>query len=75
MDQNQGQVIIFEQAPCRLDGVISRDGQEESKEGTCRCTLSPEGCCVDAYGIIVPKILKPEFAHLAGKETEGMVVQ
>lgn len=50
--------IPWLQAPCRPDGVISRDGQEESKEGTCRCVINPEGCCVDAIGIIIPKVSK-----------------
>jgi hypothetical protein len=52
------QEIPWLQAPCRPDGVINRDFQEESKEGTCRCIENPEGCCVDAIGIIIPKILK-----------------
>ncbi len=50
--------IEYDQAPCRSDGVINRDGQEESKEGTCRCKINPNGCCVDAFGIIRPRILK-----------------
>lgn len=52
--------IEYVQAPCRPDGAISADGQEESKEGTCRCALNPVGCCVDAYGIIIPKVRKNE---------------
>jgi hypothetical protein len=52
------QEIPYLQAPCRSDGEISRDGQEESKEGTCRCSVNPRGCCVDAIGIIIPKVLK-----------------
>lgn len=52
------QEIVYEQAPCRPDGVISSDGQQESKEGTCRCSFNPEGCCVDSLGIILPKKLK-----------------
>lgn len=69
MLSSNGEVIIYKQAPCQPDGYITREGQEESKEGSCYCALNPRGCCVDAFGIIVPKILKPEFAHLAGKET------
>jgi hypothetical protein len=55
------QEISYVQAPCRLDGVISRDLQEESKEGTCRCPLVPGGCCVDALGILIPRILKRDY--------------
>jgi len=46
--------IIYRQAPCQPDGVISSDGQQESKEGTCRCSLNPTGCCVDGIGRIIP---------------------
>lgn len=52
--------IIYKQAPCRPDGKISREGQEESKEGTCRCPLNPEGCCVDSLGVIIPRVLKDD---------------
>jgi hypothetical protein len=69
MPPNQGQVIIYEQAPCQPDGNITSEGQEESKEGACYCALNPRGCCVDAFGIIIPKRVKPEFAHLIRKES------
>lgn len=49
--------IIYKQAPCKPDGEITCDGQEESKEGTCRCSANPEGCCVDSLGIIIPRVL------------------
>jgi hypothetical protein len=66
----QGKPIIYEQAPCQPDGYITNEGQGESKEGSCYCLKNPRGCCVDGFGIIIPKTLKPEFAHLAGKETQ-----
>ena len=50
--------IIYKQAPCRPDGKISSEGQEESKEGTCRCSKNPDGCCVDGIGLILPLRLK-----------------
>ncbi len=56
----QSKNIIYKQAPCTPDGEITSDGQQESKEGTCRCKLNPSGCCVDGFGIIIPKILKDE---------------
>jgi hypothetical protein len=48
--------IPYFQAPCRPDGVISSDGQEETKEGTCRCPGNE--CCVDGLGVRLPRILK-----------------
>lgn len=56
-----GKEIIYKQAPCRPDGIISSDGQEESKEGTCRCSINPDGCCVGDFGIILPRTLKDKF--------------
>jgi len=61
MKVDRPQKIIYVQAPCRADGVIDRDLQEESKEGTCRCPSMPEGCCVDGFGILVPKILRTDY--------------
>jgi len=55
-----GTEIIHRQAPCRPDGTISSDGQQETKEGTCRCPANPEGCCVDGIGRILPLRLKTE---------------
>jgi len=52
----RGREIEFEQAPCNSLGEISADGQEESKEGTCRCP--GHECCVDSIGILVPHKLK-----------------
>ncbi len=53
-----GKKIKYKQAPCMPDGEISSDGQEESKEGTCRCSKNPDGCCVGEFGIIIPRTLK-----------------
>ncbi|OQA93731.1 MAG: hypothetical protein BWY24_00334 [Microgenomates group bacterium ADurb.Bin219] len=53
-----GTEIIYQQAPCRPDGVISSDGQQETKEGACRCPANPKGCCVDGIGRILPLRLK-----------------
>ena len=58
--------IEYMQAPCRPDGEISRDLQEESKEGTCRCSIMPVGCCVDGFGILVPKISVYDFSVKKG---------
>lgn len=56
----RGKEIIYKQAPCREDGIITSDGQEETKEGTCYCDENPEGCCVDGLGRILPFRLKEE---------------
>lgn len=70
MDQNQSQVVIYEQAPCRPEGQITSEGQGETRDAACYCPLMPEGCCVSGpSAIIVPKRLKPEYAHLARKES------
>lgn len=61
IDVMKGREIIFKQAPCRPDGVISSDGQQESKEGTCRCSENPTGCCVDGIGRILPLQLKEDI--------------
>ena len=53
-----GKEIIHQQAPCRENGIITSDGQEETKEGTCRCPVNPEGCCVDGLGRLLPLLLK-----------------
>jgi hypothetical protein len=59
--ESKPQKIIWNQAPCRPDGEISSDGQEESKEGTCRCPANPvRGCCVDAIGVLLPRTLRPD---------------
>ncbi len=53
-----GTEIPWKQAPCKPDGEITSDGQEETWEGTCRCSQNPQGCCVGWAGIIHPRQLK-----------------
>ncbi len=57
----EGKEIIYEQAPCQEDGIISSKGQQESKEGECECARGK--CCVDGMGIILPRRLKPKQTY------------
>jgi hypothetical protein len=57
--------IKYMQAPCQPDGWISSEGQQESRDGTCYCSIMPEGCCVSGeFSIILPKRLKPEYVRV-----------
>lgn len=58
LDLSKGSPIKFKMAPCQPGGEVSSDGQEESKEATCRCPNNPSGCCVDGQNMIIPLQLK-----------------
>jgi len=45
-------------APCQPSGEVNSEGQEESKEATCKCSNNPSGCCVDGQNRIIPLQLK-----------------
>ena len=49
---------IWLKAPCRPDGQVNSDGQEETKEGSCRC--GDYECCVDGGNYLIPRRILPE---------------
>lgn len=57
----EGKEIIHKQAPCFPDGEINTaEGENESKEGLCRCAANPSGCFVDGIGRILPLQLRDD---------------
>lgn len=55
----------YETAPCREDGEIFSEGQQETKDGTCRCRANPQGCCVvGPMATILPRRLKKQTTNI-----------